>query len=181
MKATEREKALIFAMAAGGVEGWKEAFILSRETADPVSKKAGNLSSIVSRWKQRPDIVKAYENAIKILQDRDEKNRQAGRMEAQEERQQEDETGTQDNNRTQKRKTARIDYSDPKAQTDKLNELINTADDPGEALDALKVIISTQKADREAARSQKSVIYYRPIRCKQCKLYQKAGEKARKA
>ena len=178
MKATEREKALIFAMAAGGVEGWKEAFILSRETADPVSKKAGNLSSIVSRWKQRPDIVKAYETALKILQDRDEKNRQAGRIEAEQNKMAEEETGPADNNRTQKRKTARIDYSDPKAQTDKLNELINTADDPGEALDALKVIIQTQKADREAARSQKSVIYYRPIRCKQCKLYQKAGKKA---
>ena len=183
MKATQREKAVIFALAAGYIDSWLDCYRLSREkpTPDPDGQELKNARTIVTRWKQREDIKQAYENALTFLRLHDETiTRKAAEQVRKEIEQEEGETGQADNNRTQKRKTARIDYSDPKAQTDKLNELINTADDPGKALDALKVIIQTQKADREAARSQKSVIYYRPVRCKQCKLYQKTGEKAGK-
>lgn len=180
-KASDREKAILFALAAGGVDTWEKAFILSRQESEADALQLKSLKSSVTHWKQHPEIIQAYQNAVAVIQAKEERNAQEARRQLEEEkRTEEEEIGPADNNRTQKRKTARIDYSDPKAQTDKLNELINTADDPGEALDALKVIIQTQKADREAARSQKSVIYYRPIRCKQCKLYQKAGEKAGK-
>ena len=179
MKVTEREKAVIFALAAGGIDTWEKAYLLSRNYSIEEAEQLKSIKPTVTRWKQRPDIVTIYNNAAAVLKAKEDRIKEEARQMMKEEgRTEEEETGPADNNRTQKRKTARIDYSDPKAQTDKLNELINTADDPGEALDALKVIISTQKADREAARSQKSVIYYRPIRCNQCKLYQKAGKKA---
>ena len=79
------------------------------------------------------------------------------------------------------RKGARIiDYTNPENQTRKLNELINTASDAGEALDALKVIIQGQKADRDAAREQKTVRAYLPVMCSGCPLYEKAAAKGGK-
>ena len=69
------------------------------------------------------------------------------------------------------------DFSKPENQFKKLNELVNTATDSAETLDALKVIMSAQKADREAARDGKVVKCYIPITCKDCKLYQKAFKK----
>ena len=73
-----------------------------------------------------------------------------------------------------------VDYSSPAAQQEKLNELVNTADDPGEALDALKVIIQSQKADRDAAREGRVQRVYLPISCDSCPLYQKARKKVQK-
>jgi len=71
----------------------------------------------------------------------------------------------------------RVDYTNPKNQADKLNELINTADDPSEALDALKVIISSQRADKESAKQGRQVRTYIPINCTDCPLYQGVKEK----
>lgn len=73
-----------------------------------------------------------------------------------------------------------VDYSSPAAQQEKLNELVNTADDPGEALDALKVIIQSQKADRDAAKEGRVQRVYLPITCESCPLYQKARKKGGK-
>lgn len=67
-----------------------------------------------------------------------------------------------------------VDYSDPKAQRQKLNELVNNAEDSKEALDALKTIIASQRDDREGAKAQKSVTAYLPMTCKECPLYEKA-------
>ena len=69
------------------------------------------------------------------------------------------------------------DFSKPENQFRKLNELVNTATDSAETLDALKVIMSAQKADREAARDGKVVKCYIPMSCKDCKLYEKARKK----
>ena len=71
-----------------------------------------------------------------------------------------------------------VDYSDPANQRNKLNELVNTADDPGDALDALKVIISGQRDDKQAAREGRQVRAYLPLLCYECPLYQ-AREKKR--
>ena len=73
-----------------------------------------------------------------------------------------------------------VDYSSPAAQQAKLNELVNTADDPGEALDALKVIIQSQKADRDAAKEGRIQRVYLPVSCTDCPLYQKARKKGEK-
>ena len=74
-----------------------------------------------------------------------------------------------------------VDYSSPAAQRAKLNELINTASDPGEALDALKVIIQGQRADREAAKEGRVNRVYLPLTCDSCPMYQKARKRAEKA
>ena len=73
-----------------------------------------------------------------------------------------------------------VDYSSPAAQQAKLNELVNTADDPGEALDALKVIIQSQKADRDAAKEGRVQRVYLPVSCTDCPLYLKARKKGEK-
>ena len=74
-----------------------------------------------------------------------------------------------------------VDYSDPANQRRKLNELVNKASDPGEALDALKVIISGQRDDKQAAKERRQVAAYLPICCNDCPLYQKARKKAEKS
>lgn len=72
-----------------------------------------------------------------------------------------------------------IDFSIPENQRAKLNEIINTATDPGEALDALKVIISKQ-AEIVPERKDKPVRFYLPLDCKEgCPLYQMADDALR--
>ena len=63
-----------------------------------------------------------------------------------------------------------IDYSQPENQRAKLNELVNTASDPGEALDALKGIIAGQRDDKQAAREQQTQRYYVPKSCEDCEI-----------
>lgn len=175
MKASDREKAVLFALAADQLPGgWKQAFILSAQKPEKDVTGQKNITTSAERWRRRPDIIKAFDDARRAV----DSLKQDGRTE-------EDQTGTKeggrdDNTRTKNSKAGRIDYSDPKAQADKLNELVNTAGDPGEALDALKVIIATQKADRDAARDQKTVQFYRPVRCSQCPIYENAQKKGLK-
>ena len=92
--------------------------------------------------------------------------------------------GEEDSARTEKapilKNSKFVDYSSPAAQQAKLNELVNTADDPGEALDALKVIIQSQKADRDAAKEGRIQRVYLPVSCTDCPLYQKARKKGEK-
>lgn len=94
------------------------------------------------------------------------------------------EKGEEDSVRTEKAPVLKnskfVDYSSPAAQQAKLNELVNTADDPGEALDALKVIIQSQKADRDAAKEGRIQRVYLPVSCTDCPLYQKARKKGEK-
>ena len=78
------------------------------------------------------------------------------------------------------KRTKTVDYTDPSNQARKLNELVNTATDPGEALDALKVIMQAQKSDREAAREQKTVRAYLPLTCSECPFLEKARKRAEK-
>ena len=63
-----------------------------------------------------------------------------------------------------------VDYSDPKAQLAKLNELINTASDPGEALDAMKVLLSKQAELAPAREPEKQQRFYLPLACSECHL-----------
>lgn len=68
-----------------------------------------------------------------------------------------------------------VDYSDPKAQLAKLNELINTASDPGEALDAMKVLLSKQ-AELSPRKSDNASRVYLPLSCHRCPLHAMAGD-----
>lgn len=70
-----------------------------------------------------------------------------------------------------------IDFSIPENQRKKLNQLINTATDPGEALDALKLIISKQNELAPEERRESPVRVYLPLSCQDCPLYKKAKAK----
>lgn len=179
---TERENAVLFALALGVIDSWPKAYILANQRPEEEIEKQSALKSTVTRWKQHPEIQKAYNNAVAILKAREDKIREeAQRAVIQDSG--EDNTGG-DNVRTKAQRGRKIaggvDYTNPAEQARKLNELVNNAEDPGEALDALKVIIASQKADRESAREGKRVVFYTPLRCKDCPLYEKARAKREK-
>lgn len=62
-----------------------------------------------------------------------------------------------------------VDYSIPANQIRKLNELVNTATDPGEVLDALKVILNKQ-GEIAPPQQDKPMRFYLPLSCKECHL-----------
>lgn len=64
-----------------------------------------------------------------------------------------------------------VDYSRPENQVKKLNQLVNTAKDSGEALDALKVLLSRQTELSTARREERQVRAYLPLSCHECPLY----------
>lgn len=66
-----------------------------------------------------------------------------------------------------------IDYSVPSNQIAKLNEIINGASDPAEALDALKVVIGKQgELAPEKKTFGQQIRTYLPLKCQACPLYQ---------
>ena len=74
---------------------------------------------------------------------------------------------------------ANIDYYDPANQRTQINRIIaESDDDPKTQLDAIKTIQQTQRDDKQAARDQKQVRSYLPLRCESCPLYAKAAAKA---
>lgn len=179
---TQREKAILYALAAGYITSWKEAYILGGQKPEEEASKATALKSTVSRWKVHPETIKAYNEVCAIIQAkenaiREEVRREMGKETRGEERQRDNESTSSDDGK----KSAKIvDYSNPDNQRRKLNQIVNNAKDSGEALDALKVIIQGQRADREAAREQKTVRAYLPLTCSECPLMEKARKKAGK-
>lgn len=169
---TDGERAAIYYGVFLNVDNWTELYAI----ADGIKDREKIHRSTVYQWKNTPKIQALLQEAqmakLAFVQECERAGYEKGRKEAGKS------VHTQNDGNLNNSKF--VDYSDPKAQTRKLNELVNSADDPGEALDALKVIISTQKADREAAKERKTVQYYRPIRCNQCPLYQNKAQKAKK-
>lgn len=171
---TLRENAALFALAAGYIKTWRECYIAAYPTTEKDAENLRSLPSIVTRWKNVPAVSAEYERARKYLQNRDLDTEDKVRAEL---RQEKEETGGNERAKSAPEKRAFVDFSRPENQTAKLNELVNTADDTGEALDALKVIIATQKADREAAKEGRVVRAYLPISCTDCPLYEHARGK----
>ena len=167
---SEREKAAIHLHIYGGVNNWQLLYRIAVPDSFPDESLKG-LSDLASKWKRSPKI-QTYLQTVQEQKFLYEQKIKAAAIETG------DNVRTNSDISTQKEKN--IDYSDPANQARKLNELVNSADDPGEALDALKVIISTQKADREAARDKKAVGAYVPITCYDCPLYLEAKNKLSK-
>ena len=166
-RATEKEKAIIFAFAAGFIPSWKEAYILSRETPT----ESVNSLATVTRWKQREDIRNAYNYAIAFLSKRDEEIKEKALREASKG---EPETPG-DNVSTKTRQASKLDYYDPANQRKTINAIIEAAkDDPKTQLDAIKAIQQTQRDDRQAAKDQQTQRIYSPLRCYDCPLHAKA-------
>lgn len=174
-RATGREKAVIFALAAGYLATWKEAYLLSRDKAEGETNPESLNNSIVTRWKQREDITNSYNDALLFLSRRDQATRaQASKQMSEEERK-------EDNNRTEIEKTPRIDYYDPANQRKQINKIIaQSQDDPKTQLDAIKAIQQTQRDDRQAAKDNQIQRFYSPLRCHSCPLHEKEEERQRR-
>lgn len=179
MKATDREKAVIFALAAGYIDGWSKAYILSREYSTTQAEEIKSLRPTVTRWKQRDDIQKAYNFAIAALNNRDEATRQKALEEIKTSPEDEGQTTTPaDSERTNNQKRSPVDYYDPKNQRTQINKIIaESQDDPKTQLDAIKAIQQTQRDDRQAAKDNQIQRFYTPVNCHFCPLYLKKRPK----
>ena len=177
MKATNLEKALIFAYVAGYTDDLKEIYLLSRNEQNPETRDIKKLRTIVSRWKQRPDILKAFEFANKMMESRDQSNQDKGRQQAEEEQKQ-TETSPADSVRTETKRAGKVDYYDPQNQRRTINAIIDKAqDDPKTQLDAIKAIQQTQRDDRQAAKDNQIQRFYTPVSCRSCPFKAKAAKK----
>lgn len=67
-----------------------------------------------------------------------------------------------------------IDYTDPENIIRKLNVLINTAKDPKDLLDALKMMVATAPKPEQAEGHARQIRAYLPLTCERCPLYLKA-------
>lgn len=183
---TLREKAAVYALVSGVLETWTDCYVVAMQDHEDITRRRAGLATMVARWKSRQDIKDLFLNAQRYYLDKD-----AAAVERWKRENPTHETGGNedapgvlvDNVRTDNktpgnRKT--VDYTNPENQARKLNELVNRADNTGEALDALKVIIQTQKADRDAARDGRQVRAYVPIGCNDCPLYQRAAQGTKK-
>lgn len=168
-KVTDAEKAALYLHVFGGFNDWTRLYCMADGIKDEKQINTIN-KSIVYRWK----------NSAKVVGLLDEITRQKNDMIKGGE---EDRTGEEDGKgrdnigqkNVPKHGTSKyVDYSLPENQSRKLNQLINESGDNGEVLDALKVIISTQKADRDAAKAGKVVNAYVPMICAECPLYKRA-------
>lgn len=172
-KLTPAEVAAIHLHVYGGASDWLQLYAI----ADGIKEK--DLESInrstVYKWKNSLKIVELIRDLERKKQDTLERAVNSALEQIKE-----DEGGCvrTENDGTGKRGKT-VDYTDPSNQARKLNELVNTATDPGEALDALKVIMQAQKSDREAAREQKQVRAYLPLTCAECPFLEKARKRAK--
>lgn len=171
-KLTDSETAVIFWQIFGGEKDFKRLYMAaSGMTEKEAEENPLLLTQYTSRWKASQKYKKEVMR-VKLLYDRFVKEIQEqayneGRIAAKKEIE-----GHYDEDAPDV-PSGTIDYTDPKKQKEKLNEIINTAKDSGEALDALKVIISGQKQDAEAAKNNKVQRFYTPLQCRDCPLYQK--------
>lgn len=171
---TDREIAAIYLHVFGGVDDWKVLYAIADDGPGKAPETIDR--SLVSRWKGTAKIQGLLEKVTreKILQLNEAEKAGAEKATAAE-------GSVRTENGVNLKNSKFVDYSSPAAQRAKLNELINTASDPGEALDALKVIIQGQRADREAAKEGRVNRVYLPLTCDSCPMYQKARKRAEKA
>lgn len=180
---TDREKAAILAYNLGILPDAKTAYFVAEDKAvKDIPQKA--LKSMISKWINSPKFTQFDDYVNRLLADRDSDARRRGRQEAEKRMQQgdarnEEEAGRSDHAETQPGKT--VDYYDPANQRKQINRIIQEAsDDPKTQLDAIKAIQQTQRDDRQAARDQKQVKSYLPLRCLSCPLYTKARKNTTK-
>lgn len=177
-KLTDQEKAAICFAVLEGVDDWKQLYYIA---AGITGKEAANVKYIdnyVSKWKTS-EKVKIYLDEVKArLAIRDEDNKRQG---AQEERTKQAAESERTPSGEAGKMSGVVDYSDPANRKRLYNSVIaRSKDDPRTQLDAAKLFEQIQKDDREAARTQKVVRSYLPIRCNSCPLYIKAAEKTTK-
>lgn len=179
MQATEREKAILFALAAGNIKDWKTAYILSSQKPEETLRRQKALNSSVTRWRQRDEIKLYFREAQKEIEQMKDFYQNEGREEARKMMERK-EGGESEHTETQKKtqKDKNLDFYDPANQRRQINQIIQQAqDDPKTQLDAIKAIQQTQRDDRQAAKDNKIQRFYVPVTCKTCPLMEKAAKK----
>lgn len=165
---TLKDRVAIKALVYGFIQNWYDAFAVAFDGKLANLEKLKSIKTLVSRWKNNPNVIAYYNECLYLLnQDKDKAKGGESLTDGKDQ-------GESVHTKTKGQKA--VDYSNPQNQMEKLNDLVNSASDPSETLDALKVIIQTQKADRDAAREGKQVKAYLPITCNDCPLYQKAAQ-----
>lgn len=163
-KFTDQEKVAIVALIYGYLTSWPEAYRIAAGMTEEEAKKDSNLSVYCSRWKQSEKV----KNFVSKLNSQKAINEHEFIQKYERERR---ETIAAQNEQ-EGNKRAFVDYTSTEAQMKKLNELVNNAKDPDAALDALKVIIASQKEDKQAAREQQVQRFYTPQGCNDCAIRQ---------
>lgn len=169
---TDREKAAILAYKLGLIQDQRSAFIAAEDSTIKDAANRKSIDTLSSRWFKCEKIANFSAYIDRLLADRDADARQRGRDEALTM----DKPGESD--RTDNQRRGPVDFYDPANQKRQINRIIQEAkDDPKTQLDAIKAIQQTQRDDRQAARDQKQVQAFLPIRCNLCPLYLKKRQK----
>lgn len=179
---TDREKAILFALQAGYIKTWQEAFILSYNGPEETARNLKKVSSSVTHWKRHPEVVQATEEIKQYLAARDKLLIDNEIQKLNQEQSKEGNEGANGGSvRIQERPETGIDYYDPRNQKRQINYIIQQANgDPKTQLDAIKAIQQTQRDDKQAAREGKTVKVYLPLTCDTCPVLARAKEKREK-
>lgn len=186
---TLREKFAIKGYASKIIHSWYDVYKIAYDGKLEQVESLKTIQSIVSRWKHSKLVNDYYNECLYLYNKDEERKKQAYIREAkakgdfqavgEDGKVEEMRMGNSEAIQLAKpsAKPKLVDFSNPQNQMQKLNELVNSATDSAETLDALKVIISTQKADRDAAKEGRQVKAYIPMTCSQCPMYRKALKK----
>lgn len=156
---SEREKAVIKYAIAFNVTDKALLYRLAYDGSRADLDKVNNISTgIASRWFSTKKIRDYYDEQLAAWNDRKAKEKAAIVAEALARAEKDASEGL-------------TDFSLPTNQVRKLNELVNTAKDPGEVLDALKVLISRQgdlAPEKKNDSAQQIQRFYTPVTCRRC-------------
>ena len=180
-----RQKAALYALAAGILADWKEAYIAAHEERTTIARENAKVYTNVSHWKAKKKIQDYYAECVEtITRERAAqflKGQEDERMKADERN--EKETGDSDRTDTRppKRVVPLVDYSDPTNRKRLINEVIRDAsDDPKTRLDAAKVFEQQQRDDKQAAKDNQIQRFYTPVTCRECPIKAAFAEKRRR-
>lgn len=166
---TKREKAAIrlYVLSEGDV-GIADLYAVAYDGDESAVSRIASLPSVASRWWRSQKVTEYFNEQKAAFGARKEKERMRIESECLARTSGKNKDGQLVNF---------VDYSKPSNQMAKLNQLINTAQDPDAQLDALKVVIARQQELAPEKRTPERVHAYLPLRCDSCPLYKKEKEK----
>ena len=177
---TPAEKAALFWWVMEGEKDWMQVYLAATGmTEDDLAKdNRVVIGQYMSKWKATSKVKNEIQRLKLIKENRTKDLQQQAYDEGRKSAFEESTDATDEEIRTKIKGIT--DYTDPKNQKDKLNEIINSARDPGDALDAIKVIISGQRNDQDAAKQNKIQRFYTPLQCRDCPIYLEKKESLKK-
>lgn len=152
---TFREKAAIrLYIYTGGDIGIADLYRVAYNGDETAIARIASIPSVASRWWRSAKVVDYYTREKATYDAKKEKERIQIEREV--------------SARLSSPEKVEIDYSIPKNQIAKLNQIINDASDPAEALDALKVVISKQNDLAPARKTEQVQRFFTPVQCRDC-------------